>query len=140
MYLVFEYLDHDLAGLLDTERARISRMHVKCYMKQLLEGVAYMHKNKILHRDIKASNLLLDNQGHLKIGDWGLARSWNENKIGYTNKVITLWYRPPELLLGEVNYGPAIDMWSVGCIFAELLFGSPILPGRDEMHQVLVAI
>lgn len=107
-------------------------------MKQLLEGVAYMHVNKILHRDIKGPNLLLDNEGRLKIADWGLARSWNAaNKMGYTNNVITLWYRPPELLLGEVLYGPSVDMWSVGCIFAELLYGKPILPGKDELHQVL---
>lgn len=136
---MFEYLDHDLAGLLDTQKAHISRMHIKCYMKQLLEGVAYMHKNKILHRDIKGANLLLDNQGHLKIADWGLARPWNETRIGYTNNVITLWYRPPELLLRESNYGPAIDMWSVGCIFAELLYGSPILPGKNELNQVLLS-
>lgn len=135
VFLVFEYLEHDLSGLLDTERSRISKTHIECYMKQLLTGVSFMHKNNILHRDIKCPNLLLNNDGELKIGDWGLARPIKVD-AKFTNKVITLWYRPPELLLGAVEYGPSADMWSVGCIFAELLIGEAIFPGNDELDQL----
>ena len=135
--MVFEYLEHDLSGLLSTKSVQFGQVRIKCYMKQLLDGVAYMHKQKILHRDIKGSNLLLDNKGRLKIADWGLARPWSEGyQLGYTNNVITLWYRPPELLLGEKHYGLSVDMWSVGCLMAELLFGRAILPGENEMDQL----
>ena len=100
-------------------------------MKQLLTGLTYCHLNNILHRDIKGSNLLIDNQGVLKLADFGLARPCAlENSKTLTNRVITLWYRPPELLLGTRAYGPAVDMWSAGCIFAELLQGRPIFPVR----------
>jgi len=136
VYMVFEYLDHDLAGLLDIPEVKITDSHIKCFMKQLLSGVQYMHRNKILHRDIKGSNLLINHDGYLKIADWGLARSWYEQQGKYTNRVITLWYRPPELLMGCIKYGPAIDMWSVGCIFAELLFKQPILKGTNEVDQL----
>ncbi|GMF23247.1 unnamed protein product [Phytophthora lilii] len=98
-----------------------------------------MHRNKIIHRDIKASNLLLNNQGMLKVGDFGLSRFWNEvnAKAGrYTNKVVTLWYRPPELLMGSTSYDFSVDIWSIGCIFGELLLGKPILQGKTEIEQV----
>jgi cyclin-dependent kinase 12/13 len=110
---------------------------IKCYMSQLLKGLHYCHRNNILHRDIKGSNLLINNNGILKLADFGLARSYtNENAHPLTNRVITLWYRPPELLLGTTTYGPSIDMWSAGCIFAELLYGKPILPGKNEFEQL----
>ncbi|CAM9557174.1 unnamed protein product [Heterosigma akashiwo] len=136
VYMVFEYLDHDLAGLLDSPEVTLTEAHTKCYMKQLLNGVHYMHRNKILHRDIKGSNLLINNNGYLKIADWGLARSWYEQQARYTLKVITLWYRPPELLMGCQKYGPAVDLWSAGCIFAELLHKQPILKGTAEVDQL----
>jgi cyclin-dependent kinase 12/13 len=104
-------------------------------MRQLLTGLHYCHVNQVLHRDIKGSNLLIDNNGNLKLADFGLARSFSSDQNGQplTNRVITLWYRPPELLMGSTRYTPAVDMWSVGCIFAELLHGKPILPGRNEV-------
>uniref|UniRef100_M4BZU0 Cyclin-dependent kinase 2 homolog n=1 Tax=Hyaloperonospora arabidopsidis (strain Emoy2) TaxID=559515 RepID=M4BZU0_HYAAE len=108
-------------------------------MRQLLTGIAFMHRNKIIHRDIKASNLLLNNQGMLKVGDFGLSRFWNEvnAKAGrYTNKVVTLWYRPPELLMGSTSYDFSVDVWSIGCIFGELLVGKPILQGKTEIEQM----
>jgi cyclin-dependent kinase 12/13 len=106
-------------------------------MKQLLEGLAYCHAQKVLHRDIKGSNLLISHDGQLKLADFGLARAYDsEKQHEYTNRVITLWYRPPELLLGASMYGPAIDMWSAGCIFAELLLRKPILPGKNEFEQI----
>mmetsp|Transcript_14311 Transcript_14311/g.20589 ORF Transcript_14311/g.20589 Transcript_14311/m.20589 type:complete len:266 (+) Transcript_14311:628-1425(+) len=134
--MVFEYLEYDLFGLLETPDIRLTQDHVKSWSKQLLSGVHYMHKNKVIHRDLKASNLLVNKRGELKIADWGLARSWNSDMKRLTNKVITLWYRPPELLLGCVDYTPKIDMWSVGCIIAEMFRRSGFLRGRDEASQL----
>ncbi|KAL9319594.1 hypothetical protein ACSQ67_011433 [Phaseolus vulgaris] len=127
IYMVFEYMDHDLTGLADRPGMRFTVPQIKCYMRQLLTGLHYCHVNQVLHRDIKGSNLLIDNEGNLKLADFGLARSFsNEHNANLTNRVITLWYR----------YGPAVDMWSVGCIFAELLHGKPIFPGKDEPEQL----
>ncbi|KAL5706950.1 [pyruvate dehydrogenase (acetyl-transferring)] kinase [Ranunculus cassubicifolius] len=137
IYMVFEYMDHDLAGLSGRPGMRFTVPQIKCYMKQLLMGLHYCHVNQVLHRDIKGSNLLIDNQGNLKLADFGLARFFaNDHNGNLTNRVITLWYRPPELLLGTTKYGPAVDMWSVGCIFAELLDGKAILPGKTEAEQL----
>ncbi|KAK1287750.1 Cyclin-dependent kinase C-1 [Acorus calamus] len=137
IYMVFEYMDHDLTGLSDRPGMRFTVPQIKCYMRQLLTGLHYCHVNQVLHRDIKGSNLLIDNEGNLKLADFGLARSFSSDHNGnLTNRVITLWYRPPELLLGTTKYGPAVDMWSVGCIFAELLHGKPILPGKNEQEQL----
>ncbi|XP_022880663.1 cyclin-dependent kinase C-1-like [Olea europaea var. sylvestris] len=138
IYMVFEYMDHDLTGLADRPGLRFTIPQIKCYMKQLLTGLHYCHVNQVLHRDIKGSNLLIDNEGNLKLADFGLARSYSsDHNANLTNRVITLWYRPPELLLGATKYGPAVDMWSVGCIFAELLNGKPILPGKNEVRTLL---
>lgn len=136
--LVFEYLDHDLSGLLDTPEAasQITPALAKSYMLQLIEGVAYMHSKQIIHRDLKGANLLISNAGHLKVADWGLARRLYEMQDKYTTKVITLWYRPPELLLKSALYGPPVDMWSVGCIVAELLTRSALFPGSSESDQL----
>lgn len=138
IYMVFEYMDHDLTGLMLNEGRnwKPTHAHIKCYMKQLLEGLHYCHANNVLHRDIKGSNLLINNKGELKLADFGLARPYTEQQSNYTNRVITLWYRPPELLLGAVQYGPAIDMWSAGCILAELLVGRAIFPGKNEIDQL----
>jgi len=135
IYMVMEFSDHDLTGLTDAG-TRFTTPQIKCYMKQLLEGLAYCHKNRVLHRDIKGSNLLINNEGQLKLADFGLARPFDDTGRHLTNRVITLWYRPPELLLGSQQYGPAVDMWSVGCIFAELLTRRPILPGKNEFEQI----
>uniref|UniRef100_A0A0D6R3E1 Protein kinase domain-containing protein n=1 Tax=Araucaria cunninghamii TaxID=56994 RepID=A0A0D6R3E1_ARACU len=136
IYMVFEYMDHDLTGLADRPGMRFTIPQIKCYMKQLLTGLHYCHINQVLHRDIKGSNLLIDNNGILKLADFGLARSFCNINQDLTNRVITLWYRPPELLLGSTKYGPAVDMWSVGCIFAELLYSKPILTGKNEEDQL----
>lgn len=136
VFMVFEYLEYDLTGILETPEIRLNQDHVKSWSNQLLSGVHYMHKNKIIHRDLKASNLLISKKGELKIADWGLARSWNRDMRSLTKKVITLWYRPPELLLGNGRYSPKIDMWSVGCIIAEMFRRSGFLKGRNENEQL----
>jgi serine/threonine protein kinase len=112
-------------------------LQVKCYMQQLLCGLEHCHSRHILHRDIKGSNLLIDNRGILKIADFGLASFFDpEQRHPLTSRVVTLWYRPPELLLGATNYGVAVDLWSSGCILAELYAGKPIMPGRTEVEQL----
>ncbi|KAH1046473.1 hypothetical protein J1N35_037257 [Gossypium stocksii] len=137
LYLVFEYMEHDLAGLATSPAIKFTESQVKCYMHQLLSGLEHCHNRHVLHRDIKGSNLLIDNGGVLKIADFGLASSFDPNhKQPMTSRVVTLWYRPPELLLGATDYGVSVDLWSAGCILAELLAGRPIMPGRTEVEQL----
>lgn len=110
---------------------------IKCLLQQLTSGVAYMHENWILHRDLKTSNLLLNNRGQLKIADFGMARyAGDPPPPKLTQLVVTLWYRAPELLLGARAYGAAVDMWSVGCIFGELITREPLLQGKNEVDQI----
>ena len=140
IYLVFEFCEHDLAGLLSNGNVKFSLGEIKGVIKQLLNGLYYIHSNKVLHRDMKAANILITKSGNLKLADFGLARAFSLPKPGgsnrYTNRVVTLWYRPPELLLGERNYGPAIDLWGAGCIMAEMWTRSPIMQGNSEQHQL----
>ncbi|XP_004242255.1 probable serine/threonine-protein kinase At1g54610 isoform X1 [Solanum lycopersicum] len=137
IYLVFEYMEHDLAGLASAPGIKFTEPQIKCYMQQMLLGLEHCHSRGILHRDIKGSNLLIGDNGVLKIGDFGLATSFKPNqKQPLTSRVVTLWYRAPELLLGSTEYGVAIDMWSAGCILAELFTGKPIMPGRTEVEQM----
>ncbi|KAK4341162.1 hypothetical protein RND71_039663 [Anisodus tanguticus] len=137
LYLVFEYMEHDLAGLAAAPRVKFTEAQIKCYMQQLLGGLEHCQSRGVLHRDIKGSNLLIDDNGVLKIGDFGLAITFEPNQTQpLTSRVVTLWYRAPELLLGATEYGVAIDMWSAGCILAELFAGKPIMPGRTEVEQM----
>lgn len=137
LYLVFEYMEHDLTGIASLPGLKFTEQQVKCFMKQLLSGLEYCHSNGVLHRDIKGSNLLIDDGGILKIADFGLATFFDSQKnLPLTSRVVTLWYRPPELLLGANHYGVSVDLWSAGCILGELYAGKPIMPGRTEVEQL----
>ncbi|GAO51910.1 kinase-like protein [Saitoella complicata NRRL Y-17804] len=141
--LVMEYCEQDLANLLDIHKMRYTPSEVKCLMHQLLSGLSHLHKHSLLHRDLKPQNLLLTSTGTLKIADFGLTRPLPPSSRPMTPTVCTIWYRPPELLFpegvgegsGGVRYGQAVDMWSVGCVFGELLLGRPLMPGGDEKEQ-----
>ncbi|PWA73947.1 GPCR kinase [Artemisia annua] len=138
IYLVFEYMEHDISGLLSCPDINFTESQIKCYMKQLLSGLEHCHSRGVMHRDIKGANLLVNNEGVMKIGDFGLANFCNvaRERRPLTSKVVTLWYRPPELLLGSTDYDSSVDLWSIGCVFAELLHGVPLLQGRTEVEQM----
>jgi cell division cycle 2-like protein len=141
VYMVMEYLENDMKMLLSTMNLKrnFSQAEVKCLLRQLLEGVAALHRHWIMHRDLKPSNLLLSSKGVLKICDLGLARRFQIPVRQYTRNVVTLYYRAPELLLVAPSYSCAIDMWSVGCIFAEFLTGHILLdfkPNKGEANEV----
>lgn len=132
-------MEHDLKSILDSMPEPFLTSEVKRLLLQLTTGVSHLHTHHILHRDLKTSNLLLNNRGVLKIADFGMARWVGDpppagSKL--TQLVVTLWYRAPELLLGAADYGRAVDMWSVGCIFAEMITREPILQGKNEVDQV----
>ena len=113
--MVFEYMEHDLTGVLSQTQFSFSEGHLKSLCYQMLTGLEYLHHKGVVHRDMKGSNILVNSRGELKLADFGLARVFQKRrKNDYTNRVITLWYRPPELLLGATVYGPEVDMWSAG--------------------------
>lgn len=139
VFMVFEYMDHDLTGVLSQTQFAFSEANLKSLCSQMLAGLAYLHHKGVIHRDIKGSNILINNRGELKLADFGLARFYQKRRRNdYTNRVITLWYRPPELLFGATVYGPEVDMWSAGCIMLELFTKKPIFQGNDEIHQLEV--
>ncbi|KAK3104813.1 hypothetical protein FSP39_010841 [Pinctada imbricata] len=136
IYIVMDYVEHDLKSLMETMKNPFLVGEVKTLMLQLLRGVDHLHDNWIIHRDLKTSNLLLSHKGILKIGDFGLAREYGSPLKHYTPIVVTLWYRAPELLLGIKEYSTPIDLWSVGCIFAEFLTMKALWPGKSEIDQL----
>ncbi|XP_012935400.1 cyclin-dependent kinase 18 [Aplysia californica] len=137
--LVFEYLEKDLKQYMDDCGNIMSMTNVKLFLFQLLRGLAYCHKRRVLHRDLKPQNLLINERGELKLADFGLARAKSIPTKTYSNEVVTLWYRPPDVLLGSTEYSTPIDMWGVGCIFYEMACGRPLFPGstvEDELHLI----
>ncbi|KAF1346742.1 kinase-like domain-containing protein [Delphinella strobiligena] len=149
LYMVTPYMDHDLSGMTTNPDIHFTESQIKCYMLQLLEGLRYLHDSNILHRDMKAANILISNRGLLQIADFGLARHYDgptpQPAMGngvavrdYTTLVVTRWYRPPELLLQLRRYTPAIDMWGAGCVFAEMYEGRPILEGKSDLNQAQI--
>jgi cell division cycle 2-like protein len=136
--MVMEYVDHDLKTLISDPKVKLTISEIKCLMIQLLHGIKYMHENWVMHRDLKTTNLLLSENGTLKICDFGMAREFGDPIRPYTQVVITLWYRPPEILLGETKYTTSADMWGIGCIFAELLTREALFPGKTEIEQIQI--
>lgn len=138
--MIFDYLDHDLTGLLTHPDMQLTDGHRKTIFRQLLDGINYLHKKRVIHRDIKGSNILLNSSGVLKIADFGLARKMKVLRAGenpdYTNRVITIWYRPPELLMGSTNYGREVDIWGVGCLLIELYTKNATFQGTEEISQL----
>lgn len=165
-YMVFPFMDHDLAGLIDRCRANtmpnvkrpsFSMAQIKYYLKEIVKGVRYLHKKNIIHRDLKCkleifkipslicltdcfsgANILISNKGEVKLCDFGLARTMlsKEDTTRYTDHVVTRWYRAPELFCGDRHYTMAIDIWAIGCIFAEMLIGYPLFRGSDDLDMI----
>lgn len=139
--LVFEFVDTDLKKILDAQEGKLlSKDTVKSYLYQLVRGVHYIHKKKILHRDLKPQNLLISKDGVLKIADFGLARGFTISVKSYTHEVITLWYRPPDVLIGGKHYDELVDVWSIGCIFSEMCMGKALFQSSCEADQVLLIL
>jgi serine/threonine protein kinase len=141
LYLVFEWLEQDLKKYMDevaqtSSGGRMSSELIKSYMFQLIKGLEFCHSHSVVHRDLKPQNLLIDRKGTLKIADFGLARAFCIPLRSYTHEVVTLWYRAPEILLGQRKYGLAVDMWSVGTIFAEMSNFYPLWPGDSEIDEI----
>jgi cyclin-dependent kinase len=134
--LVFEYLDQDLKKYLDVCDGGLDITVVKSFLYQLLTGVAYCHLHRVLHRDLKPQNLLINREGDLKLADFGLARAFGIPVRSYTHEVVTLWYRAPDVLLGSRKYSTPVDIWSIGCIFAEMVNGTPLFTGTSEETQL----
>jgi serine/threonine protein kinase len=130
---VFEYLEYDLKKYLKARGSALTQAQVKMYTYQILDAIQYCHSNRIMHRDLKPQNLLIDNKGVLKIADFGLARAFGLPIKTYTHEVVTLWYRAPEILLGQKQYGLGVDTWSIGCIMAEMGQRRPLFQGDSEI-------
>lgn len=137
-FMVFEYLSHDLTGLLNHPSFKLEPSQKKHLAKQLFEGLDYLHTRGVLHRDIKAANVLVSSDGIIKLADFGLARFYaKRHQLDYTNRVITIWYRSPELLLGETKYTAAVDIWSAACIMVEIFAKNAIFAGDGtELSQI----
>lgn len=135
--LVLEFMTTDLYQLMDALPRPMRESHVKACMQMILRGVAACHSRSIMHRDIKPSNVLIDASGVLKLGDFGQACVYCDTNAPYSNQVATRWYRAPELLFGSRSYDLSVDMWSVGCIFGELLNHCPLFPGENDIDQLV---
>ena len=136
LYLLFPFIDNDLQGLL-ASNINFEIPQIKSLFRQILLGLDYLHSNNVVHRDIKGANILVKNSGEVQLADFGLARSLHPSgsNVNYTRKVVTLWYRAPELLYGQRNYSFSVDAWSTGCVFAEVLSrnnGKALFPGDCE--------
>ncbi|OJD23172.1 CMGC/CDK protein kinase [Blastomyces percursus] len=136
VYLVMDFVEHDLKTLLEDMREPFLPSETKTLLLQIISATEFLHSHWIMHRDLKTSNLLMNNRGEIKLADFGMARYYGDPPPKLTQLVVTLWYRSPELLLGTEKYGPEIDMWSIGCIFGELLTKEPLFQGKNEVDQL----
>lgn len=137
LYLVFEFLEQDLKQLMNKRKQGLSGYTLKSYLYQMLDGIVFCHTHRIIHRDLKPQNLLVSKDClTIKLADFGLARAFQLPLHTYTHEVVTLWYRAPEILLGDKHYSPAVDLWSVGCIFAEMATKQPLFPGDSEIDEL----
>ena len=136
LYLVFEYMEHDLKKFLDLNNGPLSPPLVKSYLYQICAAIKYCHSKRILHRDLKPQNLLIDKNGAIKLGDFGLARAFGIPIKTLTHEILTLWYRAPEILLGQREYSTPIDIWSIGLIFYEMAHRKPLFAGDCEIDQI----
>ncbi|GCC35365.1 hypothetical protein chiPu_0013848 [Chiloscyllium punctatum] len=138
LYLIFEFLSMDLKKYLDSlpNRQMMDQMLVKSYLYQITQGIAFCHSRRVLHRDLKPQNLLIDSKGVIKLADFGLARAFGVPVRVYTHEVVTLWYRAPEVLLGSARYSTPVDIWSIGTIFAEMATKRPLFHGDSEIDQL----
>lgn len=138
LYLVFEYVDQDLKQYLEAlPKGELPLAWiVKSMMFQLLTAISYLHSKRIIHRDLKPQNILVSRSGQVKLADFGLARAFQIPLRPYTHEVVTLWYRPPEILLGALEYSTAVDIWSAGAIFAEMAMKTPLFSGDSEIDQL----
>ena len=142
LMLVFEFMEQDLKRYMDMHgnRGALDPVTVRSFMFQLLKGTAFCHENRVLHRDLKPQNLLINKRGELKLADFGLARAFGIPVNTFSNEVVTLWYRAPDVLLGSRTYSTSIDVWSAGCIMAEMISGIPLFRGRDNNDQLMQII
>lgn len=136
IHLVFEFVDQDLRKHLEAYPSYLPSSQVRSYTQQILTGLLFCHTHRILHRDLKPQNLLIDHKGIIKLADFGLARAFGLPIRTYTHEVVTLWYRAPEVLLSGKEYSTPVDMWSVGCIFAEIAEKKPLFPGDSEIDEL----
>lgn len=135
--LVFEFLDQDLKKVLDLCEGGLEPATCRSFLYQLLRGTAYCHQHRVLHRDLKPQNLLIGRrEGTLKLADFGLARAFGIPVRSFTHEVVTLWYRAPDVLMGSRKYSTPVDIWSVGCIFADMSNGRPLFPGSTDADQL----
>ena len=141
LYLILEFMEYDLQSFYQKYSSEITTNYTleefpKIFLKQILDGVAYCHSKKIIHRDLKPQNILVDKNLKIKIGDFGLSRKLGFEKRPYTQEVLSLWYRAPELLLGSNVYNESIDIWSIGCIFAFMVLRQNLFEGTNEIDQL----
>lgn len=136
LHIVLEFMESDLETVIKDRNIVLSPADIKSYMQMTLKGLAVCHKKWVLHRDMKPNNLLIASDGQLKLGDFGLARLFGSPDRRFTHQVFALWYRAPELLFGAKHYGPVVDIWAAGCIFAELLLRRPFLQGAGDLDQI----
>ena len=137
VYLVMDFIEHDLKTLQEEMDEPFLPSEIKTLLLQLGSAIEFLHDHWILHRDLKTSNILMNNRGEIKVADFGMARFCGDPPPeNLTQLVVTLWYRSPELLLGATTYDSSIDMWSIGCIFGELLTKNPLLQGKNEVDEL----